>query len=302
MSKTAVIFPAFVTEFIGTETEELRSLGVAINPYLEVASHICGKEILDFDVKERSFVKDELMIQYITYIYSCAVSDALKSRSIQGDYVAAYSMGIYAALYHAQSISFIDGLEIIQTAFFFMKSNLPDRKFAMGITGGLEINDVKCILEKVAPSTHIINSNNRHTFVYSGPLEEIESILHEAKEEGALMTRLMDVSIPYHSPYLQGASEIFAGFLETIDFHSPELTLVSSLTQKNLTTIEEIRNELVDNLSHPFRWFETIQGFLQSGVTTVYECGAGEGLTKINKFIEGNYKTINLKSLRKSFE
>lgn len=298
-SKNAIVFPAFVTEFIGFETDELNALGLDVKPYFELAAEVCGKELLSFDVREKSFVQDELMIQYVTYIYSCAVSDVLKKNNIQSHHVAGYSMGIYAALYHAESLSFIDGLQTIQSAFCFMKAGLPEQTFAMGLTGGLEIGDIRILLDKVAPATHIINSNNRHSFVYSGPAAEIEAVIHEAREEGALMTRVMNVSIPYHSPYLDNASVIFAGFLETVDVYDPVIPVTSSLTQKILTTAAEVRAELSDNLSHPFRWFETIQQFLSQGVTTIYECGAGEGLSKINKFIDGDYKTINLKSLRK---
>ena len=281
----AIVFPAFVTEFLGCETSELQDLGLDIKPYLEQAAVICGNEITNFDLSEHSFLRDEAMIQYVTYIYSCAVSDLLHKRGVQSNHIAGYSMGIYAALYHAKSISFMRGLDLIQSAFFIMKESLPKGAFSMGLTGGLEIEDVKKILAQCGPSTHIINSNNPHTFVYSGPLSEIEAILTLAKEEGALMTRLMNVTIPYHSPYLNMASEIFSGFLETIDFEKPELPVTSSLSLKKITSAEEVRMELSDNLHSPFRWYDTMKLFLSEGVNHVFECGAGEGLTKINKFI-----------------
>jgi malonyl CoA-acyl carrier protein transacylase len=299
IQKNAILFPAFVTEFIGTETDELRALGVDIQPYLELAAKICGNGILNFDVKEKSFVQDEEMIQYITYIYSCAVSDVLKKGWIYTDFIAGYSMGIYAALYHARSLSFVDGLNAIQAAYCCIKTAMPPGDFTMGLTGGLEMDDVQKLLKTHGPATHIINSNNPHTFVYSGPVPEIEAIIHAAREEGALMTRVMNVSIPYHSPYLENAAEVFAGFLDTLDLEAPEWPITSSLDQSPLITAENVRTELYKNLAHPFDWFNTVRHFLDQGATCLYECGAGEGLTKINKFIDGDYKTINLKSLRK---
>jgi len=297
--KVAVVFPAFVTEFIGSETAELQLLGADVSGYLERATPICGKEICSFDIRGESFVQDELMIQYITYIYSCAVSDVLRKFQIRGDFVSGYSMGIYAALYHSGSLSFTEGLNTIRLAFGAIQQSMPAGEYTMGLTGGLELHDVTNLLEKTAANTHIINSNNRHTFVYSGPREEIGNLIHAAREEGALMTRVMNVSIPYHSPYLENASRLFSDLLMSISIKAPELLLISSLTQQALRNETEIKKELVNNLFHPFRWFQTIQFFLDQQTNTIIECGAGEGLTKINKFISGEYKTVNLKTLRK---
>lgn len=298
--RIAVVFPAFVTEFIGNETDELSLMGTGFPALLKEAVPVCGEEILSFDIRESAWLQDELKIQYITYIFSCAFSEILRKNRMTGDLAAGYSMGIYAALYHAGCIRFTEGLLLIREAFNAIKNTLPGGAFTMGLTGGLEMHDVDPLLKKYAPGTYIINSNNRHTFVYSGPAREIEALIGAAKEEGALMTRIMNVSVPYHAPYLTKAAEVFAGTLDNIDWKKPQQELISSLSLKPLLTVEDIRQEVTDNLHHPFHWYETIRIFLDRQTDIIIECGAGEGLTKINKFIPGDYKTINLKQFRRS--
>lgn len=298
-TKTAVTFPAFVTEFIGSETSELMLQGIDIIHYLNKAADVCGEGILDFNIGENSFLDDELKTQFVTYIFSCAVSDLLKNKGLAGNYIAGYSMGIYAALYHAGSICFTDGLRIINQAFRYISENAEGGDFAMGLTGGLTMEDVVPLMKEHAPKTFIINCNNVHTFIYSGPKTEIIAVLEAAKQEGALMTRLMNVTIPYHTSYLSVAATNFSTFLTDFEILQPEIPLISSLTRNELKSASEIRLELSRNLHQPFNWHDTIRFFLNQDVKLIFECGAGEGLTKINKFIDGDYKTINLKNFRK---
>lgn len=299
---TALVFPAFVTEFVGCETDELRALGVNISDYLGSAVPVCGDTIASFDLRGKSFLQDELLIQYITYIYSCAVSDLLRKKNLHGGVVAGYSMGIYAALYHARCISFTDGLILIREAYRNIRKFMPSGDFTMGLTGGLELDDVRELMKVNARFTHIINSNNKHTFVYSGPTTEVNRLINAARNEGALMTRVMNVSIPYHSPYLEKAAGKFAESITRINLRTPDVPVYSPLSLNFLEQPDQLARELAINLWKPFRWHDTIQFLLDRGVNTIIECGAGEGLSKINKFIPGDYKTITLKNLRKFLE
>lgn len=300
-STTALVFPAFVTEFIGCESDELFALGVNVSDYLARAVPICGKEVADFDIRGKSFLQDELMIQYVTYIYSCAVSDLLHKNTLRAAIAAGYSMGLYAALYHARCIPYSDGLLLIREAYHTIRKYMPSGDFAMGLTGGLELEDVDELMKQYARSTYIINSNNKHTFVYSGPAAEVNRLISAARAEGALMTRVMNVSIPYHSPYLEKAAGKFTETLAALKVEKPQVPLLSSLNQRILHDEPHIKAELAANLWQPFRWHHTIQSILDQQLTPIIECGAGEGLTKINKFIPGDYRSLNLKNLRKYF-
>jgi [acyl-carrier-protein] S-malonyltransferase len=301
-SRTALVFPAFVIDFIGCETVELEKMGIDVGEYFHRAKGECGNEILGFNIENEELRRNELLVQQATYIFSCAVSDLIKKRGLHVDIVAAYSMGIYSALYHAGSLSFDEGLRCVNEAYRLIRRELEQGEFCMGISGGLELHDIEDLMKKWAPHVFIINSNNPHTFVFSGPSAEMQSLLDAAREEGALMTRKMEVSIPYHSPYLENAAIAFDMFLKEVPVADPLIPILSSIDQRELKSPDELRAEMVKNIFRPFQWFETMKTLLSEGVKTFIECGAGEGLSKINKFIPGEYRTVNLKGLRKYFD
>jgi [acyl-carrier-protein] S-malonyltransferase len=291
------IYPAFVTEFIGTEVETLVQSGEDIQGLLVKASEICLIDLSDFNIHENPLLGDELKIQYMTYIFSCAVSSLLKKRGIKPISSAGYSMGIYAALENADCITFEDGLRLIGQAYQYIRESLAPGKYTMGVTGGLEEADVKELLLKYAPGTRIINSNSPFSFVFSGPKVEIELLITAARDEGALQARVMGVTVPYHSHHLDLAAFGFRNFVESLSISAPNTNIISSVTQNEIALVSDVRNELVNNLNHSFNWFKTINCLLKKGANTFIECGAGDSLTRIAKFIEGDFKTLNLKNI-----
>ncbi len=299
-SYTAILFPAFVTDFIGCENAELKKMGIEIGDYLQKAGLVLDLTAENLLKTEGQGRDQELNIQYLTYIYSCAFSDAIRERKIPLHYVSAYSMGIYAALYHSGSLPFSAGLMCIREAFRSISETLSDDAFSMGLVGGLDRADIDLLKTACAPECYIVNSNNQHTFVFSGPEQQIRDLLTAARNEGALMTRMMEVSIPYHSPYLCPAADRFAVYLENTEVTSTSLPYLSSLSLQWLSDPAALRAEMARNLHQPFQWFESVKLLLSSGVKLFIECGAGEGLSKINKFINGDYRTLNLKNFLKN--
>jgi [acyl-carrier-protein] S-malonyltransferase len=295
--KLSFIYPAFVTEFLGTEVDTLVQSGEDIHGLLIKSSDICEVELSDFNIHDNPMLGDEVKNQYITYIFSCAVSSFLKKRGIKPVSSAGYSMGIYAALENADCISFEDGLRLICQAYQFIRESLAPGTYTMGVTGGLEEDDVKELLLKYAPGTRIINSNSPFSYVFSGPKVEIELLITAARDEGALQARVMGVTVPYHSHHLDLAAFGFRNFVESLTISAPSTNIISSVTQKDIVSVSDVRNELVNNLNHSFNWFKTINCLLKKGASTFIECGAGDSLTRIAKFIEGDFKTINLKNI-----
>lgn len=297
-SKIALIFPAFVTEFNGKEIETLKACGGSLDELLQQASVHTNLPLQEFDLENNNFLDDELKTQYITYIFSCAFAGMLKERNIIADHNAGYSMGIYAALYNAGSVSFITGLDLITSAYYCIQKSLAKGEYAMGITGGLEEKDVHELLLIYAPHVSIININSPYSFVFSGARKEIIHLIDAAREEGALQARVMNVTLPYHSPFLDGASHCFKMEIDAMELSSPEKTLISSIDQRQIRRTEDVKNEVVRNIHTPFCWYKTILSLGVNSDTVFIECGAGESLTKLNRFIRSGMKTYNLKNIR----
>ena len=293
--KTAHLFPAFVPEYLGIETNAIGQ--PLLSQKLEKASGILDCNLTDFDINSHNYLDDPLKSQYITYIMSCCVSDILRKNQKIPDYVSAFSMGIYAALYHCKAIGFETGLRMIQSAYNCIEEHLPEEKTGMCVIGGLSFDDVNGIMRSFVDKVSIINQNSEFSFILSGHRTALMRILDHAITDGALQTRMLPVTHPYHSPILKEASEDFASRIKDMEVNDSIYPLISAMNQNIIMTKEDIIQEVVSNIYQPFKWWKTFKYMLSEKVNVFIECGAGESLFKVAKFIEGDFKVYNLKKL-----
>ena len=131
--KATIIFPAFVREYTGSEQQAISSSRNDFARLLATASDTLRIDLTGFDFANNNFLDDELRSQYISYIFSCAVSDILKKKGIAPSYVSGYSMGLYAALYYCRSVSFLVGLKLIENAWEEISVATADGHYGMGM-------------------------------------------------------------------------------------------------------------------------------------------------------------------------
>jgi len=293
----AFIFPAFTHDYKNHPGSELPGFHDSFNSLLNKASIEFEPRVKHFNFQDNTFLDDELLSQYITYIYSCASAEALRKTSVIPDIAAGYSMGIYAALADAGSISFIDGLRLIEQAFLSIATKTSGTRFAMGTVIGLDLHDLLKIIHAAGNSLEITNQNSTHSFVLSGICKEIEIALALASEEGALHTKLLKVTVPYHSRFLEEAAYAFLAFVKEIPIEPASTHLISLIDQQWFSSPGEIVWELTRNLYFHLNWYKTQQYLLGIGIKSFIECGPSKGLVKNAKFIEGNYTFSSLDSL-----
>jgi [acyl-carrier-protein] S-malonyltransferase len=206
-------------------------------------------------------------------------------------------MGIYAMFYHTRSIGFEAGLMMIKKAYEAVMNCIPENKYGMGNIIGLDESDFDLLLKN--EDAEVINVNGSHNFVLSGTIAAVQNILDKAKAEGALHTRLLPVGCPYHSGFIKDSAISFGGFINSMDVKKPVIPVVSCIDQRLVTSADEVKREIISNLVTPLNWMKTIEKIHTSGVSLFYECGAGESLTKLNRFIAGNHKTIRYSQFEK---
>jgi len=296
--KTAHLFPAFVPEYLGIETGVLEHYGIDFNAYLKKATDITGEQLEDFNIATNNFLGHQLKSQYTPYIISCCVSDILHNKDFHPAYVTSYSMGIYAALYHCRSIDFGTGLLMIKTAYESIENHLPGYPPSMCVLGGLNRDDVNGLIRSFQSDVFIINQNSEFSFLLSGHKSHLEKVLAEATAMGAMQARMLPVSHPYHAPVLEHAAAAFQKALMAMEIGNNVLTYVSPIDNSIIMDREAIMEELTKNLFHGFDWYKTFMFLQKNGVDTFIECGAGESLYKIGKFIEGEFKIYNLKKIQ----
>jgi [acyl-carrier-protein] S-malonyltransferase len=297
--KTSFIFPAFVSEYSGNETEILLKNSQEFDDLLNNASVHLGIDLTAFDIKQNNFQDQELNTQYISYIFSCAASAVLKKNKIMPEYLSGYSMGIYSALYCGGAISFTDGLNLIRQAFQLIKEKTEKLETGIASIIGLSLQDVQSMIANKKGIT-IANTNGIYSYMISGLKPEINRAIDEAKKEGALHASLMNVSCPYHTSLLNEAALQFGNYLQKqIAVNDSKYKLVSGIDQRIFNERDEIIRELVDNINTKINWMKTMEKMLELNISEFVECGAGISLYKIGKFIKGNFTIYPLTSIDK---
>ena len=296
MNNTAFIFPAFISDFTQKELDFLERNQVDFKYYIKMASEAIGIEIPPFSYDAEIYKTDELLSQIIAYLFSCAFFDTLTKKGIKTNYAAGYSMGIYATLYAAGVIGLKDGIKIIYKAYTLVSNLSCTGSYGMGAIIGLNKADIEKLITENSLDAEIINVNNEHSMVAAGIKQDIMQLLELARHEGAISASELTVNTPYHSKFLKQFSESFLLFLNTLEFKAPDSPILSTYNQRVITEVNDVKLELVYNLTEKINWYDTVQSLLKLGVNTFYECGAGKDLSKISRFIEGDY---HLKSVYK---
>jgi [acyl-carrier-protein] S-malonyltransferase len=290
MSKKAILFPAFVREYSGIENTFAHNFLPSFRSSLEFASEITETDLTKFDFDTHNFLNDELKSQYISYIFSCELADSIKQKKINFDYTAGYSMGIYAMFYYTGSISRENGLRILKKAYETVLENIPPNTFGMANVIGLNLADINSIIKD--EEAEIINVNGSHNFFITGKLYSLHIILEKARNEGAIHARLLPVGCPYHSKFISTAAYNFGNFINSVEIKTPLIPAISCIDQREITDSSGIRTELINNLTTPLNWQDTILKMSEKGADLFYECGAGQSLVKLNKFIHGGHNTF----------
>ncbi len=298
--KTAFIFPAFVSEYIGTEDKILNSFSDNFQQKLALVTHLTGDDYLHFSLEDADFTEDELCSQIISYIFSCSLSDELVNCGLKPGAVAGYSMGLYAALYGSGVFGFEQGLRLIEKAYTVSRSVIDGTDCGMGSIIGLTRDEIESMISGQKLEAEIANTNSVHSHLVTGKLKAIDRLLDRAKETGALNTAFLPVNTPYHSRLLKETQTEFKQFItEHISLKKPVYPVISSIDQMMLKTSENIRNELLRNLYERLNWMQTFEKLLSMGCTQFVECGAGKSLQKISRFMAGDFKVFTMNKIEK---
>lgn len=288
--KLALVFPAFANEYPADAKDILPGFELRLKNKLNLTPKRIATCLERFDFDSNNFLEDEFKTQLVTYAYSCTLSDMLNEGGVQADYLTGFSMGIYAALYHAESIDYETGLTLISKAYLDSIQCLKSRQFTMGTTVGLSLTDMIGLIEQNNLPLEIINLNSPVTITISGLFDDVNKLLEKAIEEGALKTRMLKVSVPYHTRYLAPVAETFSQHAREVEINTPTTPVISQIDQSILHGPVAIREELVKNLYHHLSFMHTHQTLLDLGVRSFAECGPGKSLTRNSRFLEGKFR------------
>jgi malonyl CoA-acyl carrier protein transacylase len=294
--KLAFIFPPFASEYPADPFSDLPGFDICFEKFLSRAAEFADPDLVRFNCSSSTFLEDELKTQYISYIQACSLVSWFREKGVVPGYATGYSMGIYAALYQSEVISFLDGLVLIRQAYKEIKKVTLDRDYGMCAIIGLNKDDIMELMVKEELELEIAIQNSVCAFSISGCSADIRKLLDLAQQEGALSTRMLNVSVPYHSRFLTETGQGFGEFIAQMQFRSPRMPIVSLVDQEILLEEHTLRQEVVRNLFTPLNWYQTQLYLQELGVNRFVECGPGKGLVKNARFIEGDAVSMTANS------
>lgn len=297
---TAFTFPGIGIELCGEESALFNRYRSIYSPVFEEGSDLAGTNLAHALLSGSVDKLDEWKSQVFIYCFSIGTFHVLTENGIIPAITAGYSFGIYAALYASKAVTFTEGFEILKRAYSAIHDTRPEKEVRVCAVIGLSIVDISNILQRKNFQTiHQINANNEFCHLLCGEKKEIDLFKDEAFSVDAINAVILQVTHPYHHPlFSEHAGELLGKFLDTIEWKIPQFPFASTLDQKLLTTVDELKIFTANHLSTPINWYKTVEFLYSQGTTQLIECGPGISLTQNARFIDGKVTWINAKNIK----
>ncbi|WP_163101465.1 ACP S-malonyltransferase [Peribacillus alkalitolerans] len=228
---------------------------------------------------------------------SIAILQRLSAEGIQADYTAGHSLGEYTALVASGAFAFEDAVYAVRKRGEFMEAAVPAGQGAMAAVLGMDREGLQGVVDQISSegdSVDLANLNCPGQIVISGTAEGVQKAGDLAKEKGAKRVIPLEVSGPFHSRLMEPAAGKLREILDTINIQDANPPVISNVVANPISTPEEIKERLVEQLYSPVKWEDSVQKMLELGVTTFIEIGPGKVLAGLVKKIDRQAKVFSI--------
>jgi [acyl-carrier-protein] S-malonyltransferase len=244
-----------------------------------------GEELVDTAVQQPALVATSL-----------AFLEAVKEKlGIKPDFVIGHSVGEFAALAAAESMSVKDAIALVRERGVAMAEAARLKPGSMAAILGLEDEVVEQLCRKIL-GVWPANYNCPGQIVVSGENGAVDECIERAQELGARRAVKLKVSGAFHSPLVARAAERLRPAVERVNFHEPVAPFMSTVTAR-LESAQRVAPLLVDQLTAPVRFTQAARELMNKGVHTFVEVGPGNVLSGLVKRIDRTAKAISVNSL-----
>ncbi|WP_223066734.1 ACP S-malonyltransferase [Paenibacillus caui] len=300
MGKIAFIFPGQGSQTVGMGKDIYEASPFAREAF-ETANRSLGFDLtgLIFEGPEQD-LKRTANTQPALLTTSYVLYRELASRGVQPDFAAGHSLGEYSALTAAGVLSFEDAVALVRARGEFMEEAVPGGQGAMAAVLGGEREALADLCADITASGQLVelaNVNCPGQIVVSGSKEGVAAVAERVKEIGAKRAIMLEVSGPFHSSLMKGASAKLEEKLASVEFRQAAEPVVFNVTAKPLDSGEDIPSLLVQQVYSPVLWDDSVRYLIGQGVDTFVEIGPGSVLSGLIKKIDKSVRTINVSSL-----
>lgn len=274
--KRAYVFPGQGAQFSGMGKELFETSKEARARFEE------ADEVLGFALSKTMFegTADELKATRVTqpavFLHSMAAVAA--AENFKPDMTAGHSLGELSALVAAGSLNFSDGLRLVSKRAEAMQKACEAEPSTMAAVLGLADEKVEEICSDTEGVVVAANYNCPGQLVISGSVPSVEAAAAKLKEAGARRALILPVGGAFHSPFMQPAAAELKAAIEATEFHAPVCPVYQNVTAEASTDPQTIQKLLIEQLTAPVRWTQSVQKMVEDGASSFTELGPGKVL------------------------
>ena len=278
----AYVFPGQGAQFVGMGKDLYDNSQIAKDLF-EKANQILGFRITDlmFAGTDED-LRQTKVTQPAIFLHSVILSKVL-GNDFKPEMVAGHSLGEFSALVANGALSFEDGLVLVSKRAMAMQKACEKEPSTMAAILGLDDAIVENICNEIDDVVVAANYNSPGQLVISGSMKGIEVACEKLKAAGAKRALPLKVGGAFHSPLMEPARVELAQAIESTSFKKPTCPVYQNVDAKPYTDPEQIKKNLISQLTSPVRWTQIMQNMIADGATSFIELGPGNVLQGLIK-------------------
>ena len=299
MPKLAFVFPGQGSQEVGMGKDLIKNYKEAAELFNAANLALKGEGLdlkkLCLEGPEEELTKT-INAQPAVLTISMILYKLLRKNNINPIVVAGHSLGEYSALVAASSIEFKEAVRLVRKRGQYMQTATPLGIGSMAAIISLGKDKIEELIKKVSKFgiVEIANYNSPYQIVVSGKREILDQLLILGEEEEEVNIKPLKVSAPFHSSLMMKAKENLAGYIENVNIQDPQIPVICNVTADYVKTKEEIKNALIEQVTHPIKWIDIIKRMNLEGINYFIEVGPGDVLKKLIRQILPRAKVYNV--------
>ena len=279
----AIVFPGQGAQFTGMGKDLYDNNEVA-REMMEKANEILGFRLTDVMFEgDAEALKQTKVTQPAVFLHSVVLAKCM-GEEFCPDMVGGHSLGEFSALVAAGALDFEDGLKLVYARALAMQKACEAAPGGMAAVMRLDNEKIEQICTDVTAQAGkgvvvAANYNCPGQLVISGNKEAVEAACEKLLEAGARRAMMLPVGGAFHSPLMQSAKNELEAAIAATEFHEPTCPVYQNVDGKAHTNPEEIKQNLIAQLTASVRWTQEVEAMVEAGATEFVECGPGQALT-----------------------